>query len=57
MVAAARALDRILMWNRYVLPLYQDPGQRLARWARIARPETIPVYGLRIETLWADDAN
>ena len=57
MVAAARALDRILMWNRYVLPLYHDPGQRLARWARIARPETIPVYGLRIETLWADDAN
>ena len=45
------------MWNRYVLPLYHDPGQRLARWARIARPETTPVYGLRIETLWADDAN
>lgn len=57
LVAAARALDRILMWNRYMLPLYHDPGQRLARWTRIGRPDTVPVYGLRIDTLWDATAN
>lgn len=53
LVAAARALDRILMWNHYVMPLYHDAGQRIAYWTRIGRPETVPVYGLRLETLWA----
>ena len=57
LVAAARALDRILMWNHYVLPLYHDPGQRLARWSRIVRPDIVPVYGLRLETLWDANAN
>lgn len=53
LVAAARALDRILLWNYYVLPLYHETGQRVAYWRRIARPETVPVYGLRLETFWA----
>ena len=57
LVAAARALDRVLMWNHYVLPLYHDPGQRLAHWSRIARPKTVPVYGLRLEALWDADTN
>ncbi len=57
LVTAARALDRVLMWNHYVLPLYHDPGQRLAHWTRIARPATVPVYGLRLETLWDTDTN
>jgi len=52
LVAAARALDRILMWNHYVMPLYHDAGQRIAYWTRIGRPATVPVYGLRLETLW-----
>ncbi|MBO6783151.1 MAG: ABC transporter substrate-binding protein [Alphaproteobacteria bacterium] len=52
LVAAARALDRILMWNRYVLPLYHDPGQRIARWTRVAQPDVIPVYGLQVQTMW-----
>ena len=53
LVAAARALDRVLMWNHYVLPLYHDTGQRIAYWTRIGRPDTVPVYGLRLETLWS----
>ena len=57
LVAAARALDRILMWSHYVLPLYHDPGQRIAHWRHIARPTVIPVYGLQIETLWDADAS
>lgn len=52
LVAAARAIDRILMWSHYVLPLYHDPGQRIAHWRHVARPSVVPVYGLQIETLW-----
>ena len=52
LVAAASALDRILMWNHYVLPLYHNAGQRIAYWSRIGRPETVPIYGLRLATLW-----
>ena len=52
LVAAARAIDRILMWNRYVLPLYHDPGQRIARWTRIGQPGVVPVYGLQVQTMW-----
>jgi microcin C transport system substrate-binding protein len=53
LTAAARALDRILMWNYYVLPLYHDAGQRIAYWRKLSRPETVPVYGVRLETFWA----
>lgn len=53
---AARALDRILMWNYYVLPLYHDSGQRIAYWRKLLRPETVPVYGVRLETFWATSA-
>ncbi len=53
LTAAARALDRVLMWNYYVLPLYHDAGQRIAYWRKLSRPETVPVYGVRLETFWA----
>lgn len=56
LTAAARALDRILMWNYYVLPLYHDVGQRIAYWRTLSRPETVPVYGVRLETFWATNA-
>ncbi|MFQ5974076.1 MAG: ABC transporter substrate-binding protein, partial [Alphaproteobacteria bacterium] len=53
LVAAARALDRILMWNYYVVPLYHQPGFRVAYWNRVARPAAVPVYGAVMETFWA----
>jgi len=53
LTAAARALDRVLMWNYYVLPLYHNAGQRIAYWRKLTRPKTVPVYGVRLETLWA----
>ena len=56
LTTAARALDRVLMWNYYVLPLYHDAGQRIAYWRKLSRPETVPVYGLRPETFWATSA-
>lgn len=54
LVDAARALDRVLMWNNYVIPLYHDPGQRIARWQEVRRPATVPLYGQSVETLWIE---
>ena len=52
LVAAARALDRVFMWNYYVLPLYHLSGQRIAYWKKVSKPKKVPVYGLGPETFW-----
>ncbi|MGE0230702.1 MAG: extracellular solute-binding protein [Flavobacteriaceae bacterium] len=51
-VAAVRALDRLLVAGHYLIPLYHIPGQWIARWTRIERPEMIPLNGLTIDRLW-----
>ncbi|MFD1883802.1 extracellular solute-binding protein [Paracoccus pacificus] len=43
--AAVRALDRILMAGRYVIPVSYSPVGRLAHSASLKYPETIPAYG------------
>ena len=44
-VAATKALDRVLLWNYYVVPQWTYPYVRTARWDRFGRPETMPKYG------------
>ena len=51
-VAAARALDRVLISGAYAVPLFHTPGQWLARWTHIARPERASLYGTLPETWW-----
>jgi len=43
--AAARALDRILLWNHYVVPQWYYNKVRTARWDRFGRPDLMPKYG------------
>ncbi|HET9717514.1 MAG TPA: extracellular solute-binding protein [Pseudolabrys sp.] len=45
LVAATKALDRVLLWNYYVVPQWTYPYVRTARWDRFGRPETMPKYG------------
>jgi len=56
LVAAARALDRVLLSGRYVIPLFHLPRQWVARWRRIERPENTSLYGYLIDTWWSRDA-
>jgi len=43
--AAARALDRILLWNHYVV--------RTARWDRFGHPDPMPKFGrAAFPTVW-----
>ena len=44
LVAATKALDRVLLWNHYVVPQWTYPYQRTARWDRFGRPEKLPQY-------------
>jgi peptide/nickel transport system substrate-binding protein len=56
-VAAARALDRVLLSGFYVVPLYHNRDQWVAHWRRIAHPDVLPRYGQPLfgdvlETWW-----
>jgi microcin C transport system substrate-binding protein len=45
LVAAARAVDRVLLWNHYVVPQWSYNKLRTARWDRFNRPGQLPKYG------------
>jgi microcin C transport system substrate-binding protein len=53
LVAATRALDRVLLWNHYVVPQFTDDKLRVARWDRFGRPDLLPEYGgSAFPTIW-----
>jgi len=58
LVAATKALDRVLLWNYYVVPQWTYPFVRTARWDRFGHPETMPKYGRSaFPTVWWWDAD
>lgn len=56
LVAATRALDRVLLWNHYVVPQWHIPYDRTARWNRFGRPDPIPPFSTGFPTVWWWDA-
>jgi microcin C transport system substrate-binding protein len=53
LVAATKALDRVLLWNYYVVPNWSYPFVRSARWDRFSHPETMPKYAEpAFPTIW-----
>jgi microcin C transport system substrate-binding protein len=57
LVAATRALDRVLLWNHYVVPQFTHDKQRSARWDRFGRPDPLPKYAAAaFPTVWWWDA-
>ncbi|MBA4750567.1 MAG: ABC transporter substrate-binding protein [Alphaproteobacteria bacterium] len=53
---AVRALDRVLLWNFYGIPLYTSPKTRIAYWNKIVPPQTFAKYGLSLDAWWSADA-
>jgi microcin C transport system substrate-binding protein len=45
LVAATKVLDRVLLWNHYVVPQWTYTKVRTARWDRFGRPSELPRYG------------
>ena len=52
LVAATKALDRILLWNHYVVPGWTLSATRVARWDRFSYPEKLPKYSFGFPTIW-----
>ncbi len=58
LVAAAKALDRVLLWNQYVVPQWSYNKVRTARWDRFSHHNPLPEYGMSaFPTLWWWDAD
>lgn len=57
LVAATRALDRVLLWNFYVVPQFTYGFSRYARWDRFSHAE-LPKYARSgLPSLWWYDAD
>jgi microcin C transport system substrate-binding protein len=57
LVAATRALDRVLLWNNYMVPQWTYHNVRSARWDRFGHPDKLPEYGMdAFPTVWWWDA-
>jgi len=57
LVAATRALDRVLLWHHFVVPQWTYGKVRTARWDRFGRPDNMPQYGAAaFPTIWWWDA-
>lgn len=56
LIAATRALDRVLLWNYYVVPQWHIRSFRVAYWNRFDRPKVQPPYALGFLDRWWVDA-
>jgi microcin C transport system substrate-binding protein len=52
LVDACRALDRVLLWNHYVVPMWFLPYERVALWNRFGQPDPLPPYAVGFPTIW-----
>jgi microcin C transport system substrate-binding protein len=58
LIAATKALDRVLLWNHYVVPQWTYNKSRTARWDRFGRPAELPKYGQSaFPSIWWYDAD
>jgi len=57
LIAATKALDRVLLWNHYVVPGWTLRKARVAHWDRYAHPEPLPEYSIGFPTIWWWDDN
>jgi microcin C transport system substrate-binding protein len=59
LVAASRALDRVLLWNHYLVPQWYSPKERVAMWDMFRGPDVTPTHvraTTRFLQVWWHDA-
>ncbi|MCW8884149.1 MAG: extracellular solute-binding protein [Motiliproteus sp.] len=54
LVIATRALDRVLLWNHYVIPHWHIRNFRLIYWNKFSKPAITPKYDIGFESWWLD---
>jgi ABC-type oligopeptide transport system substrate-binding subunit len=52
LVVSTHALDRILIWGHYTIPLYYAGKDFVSYKADIKRPDITPLYGMVLESWW-----
>ncbi len=52
LVVRTRAMDRVLLWQHFVIPNWHTRSFQLAFWDKFGRPERNPRYGLGFPTTW-----
>jgi microcin C transport system substrate-binding protein len=58
LVATVKSLDRILLWNHFVVPQWGYAKLRTARWNRFSRHDPLPKYGMSaFPALWWWDSD
>jgi microcin C transport system substrate-binding protein len=55
LISHVHALDRVLLWNYYMVPGYYLPGYRVAYWKDFHSPEVIPKYNLDLNAWWFEE--
>ncbi|MBV1915326.1 MAG: extracellular solute-binding protein, partial [Pseudomonadales bacterium] len=56
LITRTRALDRVLLWNHYVIPHFHTQSFRVAYWNRFSKPAIAPRYALGFDNWWIDPA-
>lgn len=54
LVAAVKALDRVLQWGYWMIPHWHTTYDRIAYWDMFGRPDIIPESGSVFGTWWVD---
>ena len=55
LIAAARALDRVLLWGHYMIPQWYKGAHHLVYWNKFGRPALKPLYARGVvDTWWVD---
>ncbi|HBV9601190.1 TPA: ABC transporter substrate-binding protein, partial [Klebsiella pneumoniae] len=54
LIPLGRALDRVLTWNNYMLPMWYMAQDRTAWWNKFSFPATRPIYSSGLDTWWYD---
>ncbi|MCP3687759.1 MAG: ABC transporter substrate-binding protein [Gammaproteobacteria bacterium] len=53
-IDSSRALDRILLYNHYIIPQYFGDTYRVAYWNKFSRPDIRPMHSLGLSYWWVD---
>ncbi len=54
LIISTKALDRVLLWNHYVIPQWHISSYRTLYWDIFDKPDVRPKYSLGTNTWWID---
>ncbi|MEC9266891.1 MAG: extracellular solute-binding protein [Pseudomonadota bacterium] len=54
LIARTKALDRVLLWSFYAIPMFHSKTDRFAFWNRFGYPENPPMMGTNPNIWWID---